>query len=133
MTFLERSRLAFASTLLLALLGAVAAFVGTQTARAGSEACAPYCVVLIEVDGLEAKDVTPQTTPFLWALAHPDSAQTSTATSPTTATEFDPAAADSIALSGRNGWIWQAPRGAMTTSTAASTAALLTGGYPQQD
>ena len=49
------------------------------------------CVILIEVDGLEPKDVTPETTPFLWELAHPCEGQ-----------QIDETA--------RAGWTWQAPR-----------------------
>jgi hypothetical protein len=71
-------------------------------------------VILIEVDGLEPKDVTPQTTPFLWELAHPNSGQM-------------------IDDTERAGWTWQAPRAVMSAGTAANAAALLTGSYPEQN
>jgi hypothetical protein len=86
------------------------------TARAAGAACTP-CVILIQVDGLEPKDVTPQTTPYLWALAHPKLAGNSV---------------PGGALAGRSGFVWQAPRGVVTTGTAPATASLLTGAYPEK-
>src|SRR3954469_347356 len=100
-----------------------------QRADAGDEVCTP-CVVVIEVDGLEAKDVTPQTTPFLWALAH--SGRGLNAAADTNLSPVALGAAQVPGIGGRNGFIWQAARGVMTATTAASTASLLTGGYPGQ-
>lgn len=115
--------------LILLMVGLIAAAasvaIRVEQASAGPEVCTP-CVVLIEVDGLEPKDVTPETTPFLWALAHPNAAS-----SPTTSGTAV-GAAQLPAISGRAGWTWEAARGAMTATTAASTASLLTGGYPQR-
>lgn len=84
-------------------------------AATGSSGCTPTCVILIQVDGLEPKDVTPQTTPFLWKLAHPQPADSS---------PVGP-------LASRSGFIWQAPRGVVSTGTAPATASLLTGAYPE--
>src|SRR4051812_39532392 len=65
-------------------------------ARAATgEVCVPTCVILIQVDGLEPKDVTPQSTPYLWGLAHPQAAGTSSFAG---------------ALANRSGFVWQAPR-----------------------
>jgi Type I phosphodiesterase / nucleotide pyrophosphatase len=97
-----------------------------ERAHADSAVCTP-CVLLIEVDGLEAKDVTPQTTPFLWALAHAGNVAQDPTASPASV-----GAAQTPGISGRAGFIWQAPRGVMTATTAAATASLITGGYPQQ-
>lgn len=79
---------------------------GAQTGSANA--------ILIQIDGLEPKDVTPETTPFLWALAHPE------------------APGASSILEGRNGWTWQAGRSVMSAGTAANTVALLTGGAPDR-
>ncbi|HEX2015428.1 MAG TPA: alkaline phosphatase family protein, partial [Solirubrobacteraceae bacterium] len=98
----------------LALVGGLA-LLPTHAARADSQ-CANHCVMLIEVNGLENKDVTPQSTPFLWALAHPG--KTNASATP--------------ALTGRSGWMWQASRGILSSSNAASTASLLTGGFPEE-
>ena len=76
-------------------------------------------MIVIQVDGLEPKDVTPQTTPFLWALGHAGG---------------DPSIplSNGGALAGRDGFSWQAGRGPMAAGTAPAVAALLSGGYPQQ-
>ena len=79
------------------------------------------CVMLIQISGLEAKDVTPQNTPFLWAMAHPSA-------TPSADNPFGPAPF----LTGRAGFIWQAARSGMQASTAASTATLLTGSYARE-
>jgi hypothetical protein len=98
------------------LLGALWALAwGTHDAGAGDSACNPTCVILIQVDGLEPKDITQATTPYMWALAHP----------PT------PGVPGS-ALNNRAGWIWQAPRGVAATGTAPASASLLTGAFPEK-
>jgi type I phosphodiesterase/nucleotide pyrophosphatase len=81
--------------------------------------------MVIQVDGLEPKDVTPQTTPFLWSLAHPG--QTGATAYPATAVY-----ANMPGLSGRAGFAWQAARGVMEAATAPNVASLLSGGYPEQ-
>ena len=126
---MKRHRLYIAVSI--ALLVAAVVGVQVQRAAAGVEVCTP-CVVLIEVDGLEAKDVKPDTTPWLWALAHSgDHALTSTNTLQQDQAAI--AAAQSPALSSnRNGFAWQAARGVMSASTAAGTTSLLTGSYPEQ-
>jgi hypothetical protein len=90
-----------------------------STAHASANDCAPApaCVILIQVDGLEPKDVTPASTPFLWALAHP---------------QLQGQSATGTPLDNRAGFIWQAPRASMSTGTASTTASLLTGGYPEK-
>ena len=107
-----RSRRA-ALMLSLALLAGTVLAAKLPTAGAAAPGCP--CVVLIEVDGLEPKDVTKETTPFLWALAHPQ----------------DPEVGELVEDT-RAGWTWQAPRSVMTAGTAANAGALLTGGYPEQ-
>jgi hypothetical protein len=100
-----------------ALLVSLALLAGTVLAAklpsAGAAVAPCPCVILIEVDGLEPKDVTPENTPFLWELAHPETGQ-----------QLDDAE--------RAGWTWQAPRAVMSAGTAANSAALLTGSYPKQ-
>ena len=120
---MKRNRLYIAVSI--ALLVAAVVGVQVQRAAAGVEVCTP-CVVLIEVDGLEPKDVKPDTTPWLWALAHSgDHALTSTNTLQQDQAAI--AAAQSPALSSnRNGFAWQAARGVMSASTAAGTTSLLT-------
>jgi Type I phosphodiesterase / nucleotide pyrophosphatase len=108
-----------------AAIGAVAVVCALWTlalvkhdARAATEdGCNPTCVILIQVDGLEPKDVTQQTTPYLWSLAHPQVAG-------------NPLPGG--ALADRSGFIWQAPRGVMSTGTASATASLLTGAHPER-
>src|SRR5688572_30204762 len=101
-----------------ALLVSLALLVGSVLAAklpsAGAATGVCPCVVLIEVDGLEPKDVTPETTPFLWELAHPGEGQ-------------------QLDEGNRAGWTWQAPRSVMSAGTAANSAALLTGSYPKQN
>ncbi|MFL5894633.1 MAG: alkaline phosphatase family protein [Thermoleophilaceae bacterium] len=97
----------------------------SATARAGADACNPRCVMVIQVDGLEPKDVTPQTTPFLWALGH------QALNLSTNDQAIDPAA-NSPGITGRAGFTWQAGRSVMTAGTAPATASLLTGGYSEQ-
>jgi len=75
---------------------------------------------MIEVNGLEPKDVTRTNTPFLWALAHSGDSTN------------DAVANSYPALSGRNGWAWQAARGVMSTGNGPATASLLTGGTAEQ-
>ncbi|MDX6632304.1 MAG: hypothetical protein QOG26_309 [Solirubrobacterales bacterium] len=109
----------------LALMSSLIAIVaGVNGARAAdSNTCESHpCVMLIQVDGLEAQDVTPQTTPFLWALAHPG-----------TSGPDNPYGSHPALSPGRAGFLWQAARGPMQAGTAAATASLLTGGYPEQD
>jgi hypothetical protein len=103
----------------------VAALMGGSFARADAAACgSDHCVVLIEVNGLTPQDVSPEKTPFLWALAHPNQPQGL------------PNEALSALAGGdagtRAGWIWQAARGVMSSSTAAATASLLTGSQPEK-
>ena len=93
----------------------------TQRASAAPGGCSP-CVMLIQVDGLEPKDITPQTTPVLWAMGHSGSAAGTVGGGVTQIPGF----------SDRSGFMWQAPRGVMTAGVAPSTATLLTGGYAQQ-
>jgi hypothetical protein len=110
-----RRRRAVGAIAVLCLLCSFA--VARQESRAAtSDGCTPTCVILIEVDGLEPKDVTQATTPYLWALAHPQVAGNSS---------------PGGALNGRSGWIWQAPRGVVSTGNASATASLLTGAYPE--
>ncbi|TMK38776.1 MAG: hypothetical protein E6G56_13350 [Actinobacteria bacterium] len=84
------------------------------------------CVILMQVDGLEPKDVTPQTTPFLWALAHPNATDSSGAQQGTLPSPL------AAAMQGRAGWIWQAARSLMSTGSAPATAALMTGSTPDR-
>src|SRR5436190_20542018 len=107
-------------------LAALAALAGlaTGTSRvraAGTEDCKPNCVVLIEVDGLEPEDVTQATTPFLWAMAHPQQRSSDQLSQ-----------ADAELLAGRGGFMWQAARAPMSASTATSALSLLTGANPAQ-
>jgi hypothetical protein len=103
-----------------AALSTSGAFADGTPCSGGSLSKYSSCVMLIQVDGLEPKDVTPQTTPFLWALAHPGS------------TAYPESAAYSQQLTGRAGFIYQAARGVMMSDTVANTTSLLTGGYPEQ-
>jgi hypothetical protein len=80
--------------------------------------CTSKCVILIQINGLEPKDITKQNTPVLWALAHSGDSTN------------DPAA--NAALTGRNGWSWQAARDVMSTGDGPSTWALLTGDTAEQ-
>ncbi len=98
--------------LLVSLALLLAASMAAQLPSAGAQSGDQTNVIVIEVDGLEPKDVTPQTTPFIWELAHPNTGQ--------------------LIEDTRNGWTWQAPRSVMTAGTAANSVALLTGGYPEQ-
>lgn len=108
----------------LALAGALALLAGVggaSIAGAQGQTCGPgnqACVILIQVDGLEAQDVTLEKMPFTWALAHPG--------------PLTPEGAIAAALGERDGWIWEASRAAMTAGVGANTVSLLTGGYPQQ-
>jgi hypothetical protein len=101
-----------------ALLVSLALLLGTalaaQLPSAGAQAATETTVILIEVDGLEPKDVTRETTPFLWQLAHPNAPESQ------------------LIEDSRSGWSWQAPRSVMSAGTAANAEALLTGGYPEQ-
>jgi hypothetical protein len=87
----------------------------------------PPCVMMIQIDGLEASDVTPQNTPFLWSLAHPDGDGNDDNTPEVPATDGSQQLNE-----GRNGWIWQAPRASMTAGLAANAASFLVGGYTEQ-
>ena len=109
----SRKRLAL---LAVAAMGALATGFATSGPAHAVGGCSPRCVILIEVNGLQPQDVTPQTTPFLWALAHPSSSTYG-----------------SVPLSGRAGWMWQAARGVTASSNAAATEALLTGGFPEEN
>src|SRR3954447_14359458 len=105
-------------TVVLAALAVLAAL--PARAAADGKDCSPgACVVLVEVDGLEPEDVTQQSTPFLWLLAHPHG-------------DENTGAVVGNALAGRNGFMWEAARAPMTASTAASAASLLTGSNPDQ-
>ena len=107
----------------LAAVGALSAVpthaVGATKLEHCSAGAAKPCVVLIEVDGLEPKDVSEATTPFLWALAHTSDGATA---SPVT----------SVAFAGRHGFMWEAARGVMSSGTAPAAISLLTGGGPAQ-
>ena len=101
---------------------------GPSAARAASSGCSNGsgnhpCVILIEVNGLEPKDVTKASTPFLWALAHSGAIDSNN----------DPGVSQYPALSGRNGWAWQAARTVMGTGSGPATEALLTGDTAEQD
>jgi Type I phosphodiesterase / nucleotide pyrophosphatase len=108
-----RSTIGVFAVLLIAL--SVLAVLNRASARAATSGCNPTCVILIQVDGLEPKDVTQSNTPYLWSLAHPP-----------------PAPPGSSALANRSGWIWQAPRAVVSTGSAAATGSLLTGSYPEK-
>jgi hypothetical protein len=110
-----RWRCAIGATGLLIALW-VLALAGRESRAATGDGCTPNCVILIQVDGLEPKDVTPAATPYLWALAHP---------------QVQGRSIPGGALNNRSGWIWQAPRGVVSTGTASATASLLTGAYPE--
>jgi hypothetical protein len=102
---------------------AVAGVLAGGAARAAGGPCGEgYCVVLIEVNGLTPHDVTPQTTPFMWALAHPDEPSGPNGSG---------LGIPNALLGQRAGWIWQAPRGVMSASNGAATASLLTGAQPE--
>lgn len=111
--------------LIIALLAAASVAAAAPAARAATAGhCAVgearACVLLVEVDGLEPQDVTPTTTPFLWALSHPGRPL---------ATD-DPSGLSAAALANRSGYLWGAARGVMQAGTAPATAALLTGSDP---
>ena len=112
----------------LAVLCIAAALLATGGgATAAAEACnGGKCVVLIEVNGLTPQDVTPDNTPFMWALAHPDEPDQAGpgANGPNTVLQAG-------GSKRRAGWIWQAPRSVMSASNAAATASLLTGSNPE--
>ena len=106
-------------TLAIALLGLAVGSAFAIRASADETACGEgTCVIMIEVDGLEPEDLDPQKTPLLWELAR----QGAQGVGPGT----------NFAGAGRNGYVWQAPRGVMSASSATSTASLLTGGYAAQ-
>lgn len=119
MTTLRTRALALAAgaAMISLAIGAVTAGAQSSGCSSGGGGGSSPCVMLIQVDGLEATDVTPEKTPFLWGLANPGEG---------------PASGLTTALGQRNGWTWQAPRAAMTTGLAANTTSLLTGGYPEQ-
>lgn len=105
----------------LALLAAVAGFALLQRdAQAQAAADCSPCVMVLDVAGLEPEDVSPDLTPWLWGLAHP------------TASGESVQGPNPEVTSGRNGWIWQAPRSVMSAGRAANVASLLTGGAPGQ-
>jgi hypothetical protein len=109
----------------LAVLAVAGALLAGATARAAAGPCGQgYCVVMIEVNGLTPQDVTPQSTPFMWALAHPDEPNSGAQVPNQVLT---PQGSNVQ----RAGWIWQAPRGVMSASNAAATASLLTGLHPE--
>jgi len=116
---LKAIRLRYVVAAGVALLATLALALVTQTASAAGERCVPACAIVIQVDGLEPKDVTPETTPVLWALSH--------STAPPA-----PPAASVPGIAGRAGFNWQAARGTVTTGTAPATAALLTGSHPSR-
>lgn len=104
----------------LALLLALTALAGSVVAARLPAASAQSgggcpCVVLIEVDGLEPKDISREITPVLWEMSHPTAN-----------------GGQIWGGGGRAGWTWQAPRSVMSASTAANSASLLTGGYVEQ-
>jgi hypothetical protein len=101
------------AALLVSLALLIGSALATKLPLAGAATGECPCVILLEVDGLEPKDVTRETTPFLWELAHPEEGR-------------------QLGTS-RAGWTWQAPRAVMTAGTAANASALLTGSYPQQN
>lgn len=109
--------LAMVAALMAALTGL--ALANRPAEGAEGDGCTPACVILIQVDGLEPKDVTQETTPYMWKLAHPRLAVAGLGSTP--------------AMLSRSGWIWQAPRGVVGSGTAPATAALLSGGYPEMN
>src|SRR6186713_1451212 len=104
---LRRRRLAPAAVGL-ALLGSLTLLqVGASAQSGGGSAnCTaghnPPCVMMIQIDGLEAADVRPQTTPFLWTMAHPNGDGNDDGTPEAPPIDATPVGAD------RNGWIWEA-------------------------
>src|SRR4051794_27541487 len=101
----------------LASIPAPRAHADTTAGACGRSADGKPCVVVISVDGLEPKDVNRTQTPFLWALAHPTSA--------------DPQdTATAQALTGRHGFEWEAARTVMSASTAPAVESLLTRANP---
>jgi hypothetical protein len=113
-----RGRLAVLGTLAGLCVALTAGLMATGAQATPDQKCAtdgPPCVMLVQVAGLEPKDVTAETTPFLWALAHP-----------ATPGPF------SQLLTGRAGFTWQGGRTGMQAGSAASTATILTGSYPEQ-
>lgn len=115
----------------LALLGSLTLWQGGASAQQGGpKNCVndanPPCVMMIQIDGLEATDVTPDNTPVLWSLAHPDGDGDDDGTP-----EVPPASGTPLGA-GRNGWIWQAPRASMSAGLAANAASFLIGGYAEQ-
>lgn len=114
-----RTALSYLAAIAAALIGAASAMAAPNADNCATDG-AQGCVMMLEVDGLEAQDVTSETTPFLWALAHPG--QPADPTSPTLG----------AALQGRSGFIWQAARGVMTAGTAPAAVALLTGAEPTE-
>jgi hypothetical protein len=126
---MHRARLPIAVATAL-ILATIVGGLRPDRASAGAEVCNP-CVVIIEVDGLEAKDVSPETTPFLWALGHSGAGGGNTALD-TGANPVAIGAAATPGISGRNGWAWAAARGVMTATTGAATTALLSGSYADQ-
>src|SRR5260370_22242795 len=108
-----------------ALATLLASVAGTvDSANAAASSCGNNgqhrCVILIQVNGLEPKDITRQNTPFLWSLAHSGDGQN------------DPQAANYPPLAQRNGWAWQAARGVMSTGDGPATESLLTGDTAEQ-
>src|SRR5207247_8772511 len=89
--------------LAMALLWGAWFSMAAHRARADAGSCPNFCVILIEVNGLEPKDVSPATTPFLWGLAHPGN-------------QGDTAASGRPGLSGRAGHVGGAARGGTSPS-----------------
>lgn len=113
-----RGRLALAAALLLATLSVIVVARAGAQGGSGEPGCKqtpnPPCVIMIQVDGLKATDITPEKTPFLYRfMAHP--------------AQGDPPPFDD-----RHGWIWQAGRSSVNAGLAANTASYLIGGYPEQ-
>jgi hypothetical protein len=76
------------------------------------------CVMVLEIDGLEPKDVTAQNTPVLFNLAHP---------------KFPSGTgSQGVGGNGRGGYWWNAARGVMSAGTAPAAYSLLSGGYPEK-
>jgi len=97
-----------------ALAAAVIAAAAGAVAEAGAAPEDCPCAIVIQVDGLEPKDLDRERTPVLWALAHPDDREGQAAT---------------LGIANRRGYTWQAPRAGMAATPATATASLLTGAY----
>src|SRR6188508_1064723 len=104
------TRLAAVAALLVVLASLPSGRADAAGASCGSKA--NPCVVLVSIDGLEPKDVTPENTPFLYWLAHAG----------------DGSLEDQLfsqAFKPRNGFTWESARTVMSGATAPSVVSLL--------